>query len=69
VDLAGGFVRLEPGTTKNSEGRAFPLMPEVRAMLGHVRLETTQVYTRIRPAKLKRAVAFYEAKALDALGR
>ena len=23
VDLAGGFVRLEPGTTRNSEGRAF----------------------------------------------
>ena len=33
VDLAGGFVRLEPGTTKNSEGRAFPLIPELRALL------------------------------------
>jgi len=27
VDWADGFVRLEPGTTKNREGRAFPLMP------------------------------------------
>lgn len=33
VDLFGGFVRLEPGTTKNSEGRAFPLIPELRALL------------------------------------
>ena len=40
----------------------------VRAMLGHVRLETTQIYAQIRPAQLKRAVEFYEAKALDALG-
>jgi integrase/recombinase XerC len=41
----------------------------VRAMLGHVRLETTQIYAHIRPAQLKRAVEFYEAKALDALSR
>ena len=40
----------------------------VRAMLGHVRLETTQIYAQIRPAQLKRAVEFYEAMALDALG-
>lgn len=33
VDFAGGFVRLEPGTTKNNEGRAFPLIPELRAIL------------------------------------
>src|SRR5262245_47479766 len=33
VDLAAGFVRLEPGTTKNSEGRAFPLIPELRVLL------------------------------------
>jgi site-specific recombinase XerD len=25
----------------------------VRAMLGHVRLETTQIYAQIRPAQLK----------------
>jgi integrase len=35
VDFAGGFVRLEPGTTKNMEGRAFPLIPELRALLEH----------------------------------
>jgi site-specific recombinase XerD len=40
----------------------------VRAMPGHVRLETTQIYAQIRPAQLKRAVEFYAAKALAALG-
>jgi site-specific recombinase XerD len=39
----------------------------LRAMLGHVQLETTQIYAQIRPAQLKRATAFYEANALDAL--
>jgi integrase len=33
VDFAGGFVRLAPGTTKNNDGRAFPLIPELRALL------------------------------------
>jgi len=33
VDWAGGFVRLEPGTTKNREGRAFPITPALRAIL------------------------------------
>jgi integrase len=33
VDLAGGFVRLEPGPTKNTEGRAFPVIPELRTLL------------------------------------
>ena len=41
VDLAAGFVRLEPGTTKNSEGRAFPLIPELRVLL-----ERRQAITR-----------------------
>src|SRR5262245_27000080 len=41
VDFAGGFVRLEPGTTKNAEGRAFPLIPELRALL-----ERRQMITR-----------------------
>ncbi len=41
VDWAGGFVRLEPGTTKNREGRAFPLTPELRALLER-RLDVTK---------------------------
>ena len=34
-------MRLEPGTTKNREGRAFPLIPELRALLER-RLEITR---------------------------
>ncbi len=40
----------------------------VRAMLGHTRIDTTQTYAQIRPAQLKRAVEFYEGKAVDLLG-
>ena len=44
-------------------------LEEVRGLLGHTRIETTQLYAQIRPAGLKQAVAFYETKALDALGQ
>jgi integrase/recombinase XerC len=43
-------------------------LEEVRALLGHTRIDTTQIYTTIRPAQLKRAVAFYEAQAQRMLG-
>src|SRR5262245_57592490 len=33
VDWNGSFVRLEPGTTKTGEGRAFPITPALRAIL------------------------------------
>lgn len=33
VDLAAGWLRLEPGETKNTEGRMFPLTPRLRAVL------------------------------------
>jgi site-specific recombinase XerD len=36
---------------------------QVRALLGHTRVDTTQIYATIRPAQLKRAVSFYEEKA------
>jgi site-specific recombinase XerD len=38
-------------------------LEQVRALLGHTRIDTTQIYATIRPAQLKRAVAFYEDKA------
>jgi site-specific recombinase XerD len=44
-------------------------LEQVRALLGHVRIETTQVYAQIQPAQLKQSVGFYEAKALEALTR
>jgi len=37
-------------------------LEQVRALLGHARLDTTQIYTSIRPAQLKRAVSFDEEK-------
>ena len=39
-------------------------LEQVRALLGHARIDTTQIYTSIRPAQLKRAVSFYEEKAM-----
>ena len=44
-------------------------LEQVRGLLGHTRIETTQLYAQIRPAALKQAVQFYEAKALDVLNR
>jgi integrase/recombinase XerC len=38
-------------------------LEQVRALLGHARIDTTQIYTMIRPAQLKQAVAFYEEPA------
>lgn len=34
---------------------------------GRARIDTTQTYAWIRPAQLKRAVEFYEGKAVDLL--
>lgn len=47
VDWTGGFVRLNPGDTKNTEGRMFPLIPELRAILER-RLEITRRLERAR---------------------
>lgn len=38
-------------------------LEKVRALLGHLRIDTTQIYTKIRPPQLKRAVAFYDEHA------
>jgi integrase len=45
VDLAAGTVRLEPGTTKNNEGREWPLsaLPELAALLQRQREHTSVV--------------------------
>jgi site-specific recombinase XerC len=39
-------------------------LEQVRALLGHKRIDTTQIYATIHPAQLKRAVAFYKAARL-----
>jgi integrase len=40
VDFKAGVVRLEPGTTKNLDGRTFPMIPELRATLEAQRAAT-----------------------------
>jgi integrase len=40
VDFAAGWIRLEPGETKNQEGRMFPLTPDLRAVLERQRERT-----------------------------
>jgi len=42
-------------------------LEQVRALLGHTRIDTTQAYASIRPPQLKRAVSFYEPKAVRIL--
>ena len=37
VDFEHGWLRLEPGETKNGEGRMYPLTPRLRAVLEHQR--------------------------------
>ena len=33
IDFKGGTVRLEPNTTKNNDGRTFPMIPQLRVVL------------------------------------
>jgi integrase len=40
VDFEAGWLRLEPGETKNREGRMFPLLPTLRAVLERQRAHT-----------------------------
>lgn len=40
VDFKAGVVRLEPGTTKNRDGRTFPMFPELRAVFDAQRAYT-----------------------------
>ena len=37
------------------------------SLLGHARIDTTQIYTSIKQSQLKRAVSFYETKATKML--
>src|SRR5262249_1138567 len=40
VDFGAGWIRLEPGETKNREGRMFPLTPTLRTALERQRAQT-----------------------------
>ena len=43
VDFRAGTVRLEPGTTKNGEGRTIFMTPELRSLLQDRRTKTTVI--------------------------
>jgi integrase len=42
VDFNSGFLRLEPGETKNKAGRMFPLTPDLRVVLERQRERTSE---------------------------
>jgi len=42
-------------------------LEQVRALLGHSRMDTTQIYASIRPPQLKRAMSFYDEQAVRIL--
>lgn len=42
-------------------------LEEVRSLLDHTRLDTTQIFTTIRPRQLRQAVAFYDDAAQQLL--
>jgi integrase len=46
VDFDAGEVRLDPGTTKNREGRTFPMTAQLRALLERQRTITDAVQRR-----------------------
>jgi integrase len=43
VDFKAGWLRLEPGTTKNRDGRQFPFTPELRTVLEAQRDHTERI--------------------------
>jgi integrase len=43
LDLKAGWLRLEPGETKNGEGRQFPLTPHLQVLLDQQRALTQQL--------------------------
>ncbi len=48
VDFAAGWLRLDPEETKNREGRQFPLIPELRALLEAQRERVREIEKRTR---------------------
>lgn len=65
VSTSRSLEGLEHGVTTEVYNQHHDL-EQVRALLGHTRIETTLVYAQIQPAQLKQSVSFYEARALEA---
>ncbi|MBI3636672.1 MAG: site-specific integrase [Candidatus Rokubacteria bacterium] len=68
VDFAAGMVRLEPGTTKNKEGRVFPFTEGLRAVLEAQRaateafsVSTGRIIPYVFHRRGKRIASFYGA--------
>lgn len=57
VDLDAGCLRLEPGETKNNEGRNFPLIPQFREVLEEQRRRKLEVEKRT--GRIINALFFY----------
>lgn len=53
VDLKNGVVRLDPDTTKNDDGRVFPVNPELRQVLERRQELARAPYKRRKVVKLK----------------
>ena len=65
-----GYPELEPHDLRH--GVAMEVLEQHHArgsasLLGHARIDTTQIYTSIKQSQLKRAVSFYETKATKML--
>src|SRR5690606_32893846 len=58
VDFEAGWIRLEPGETKNEEGRQFPLIPPLRAVLEEQRRRKLEV--ELRTGRIIDSVFFYD---------
>src|SRR5260370_21945372 len=48
VDCGGGEVRLDPGKTKNGEGRTFPMTRDLRELLDQQRVITENLQRRLK---------------------
>jgi integrase len=48
VDFAAGWIRLEPEETKNTEGRQFPLIPELRTLLETQRARVEAIQRNVK---------------------
>jgi integrase len=59
VDLAGGWLRLEPGEGKTGEGREFPLTAELRTILEAQQRAADALARRWGPKRRPRTVFFH----------
>ncbi len=63
VDLAAGEVRLDPGTTKNGEGRVFYLTPELQALLQAQRERADEIQRDV--SMIVQHVFFHQPAMMD----